>query len=218
MKRSPVRENVGFFGGSFDPIHWGHLVLAEHFLDVLGLDRVLFVPARQSPFKEERIPADAKDRVEMIRLSISGNPRFQLELRELRREGSSYTVDTLRELVAEHPDWCLHLLLGADAAIGFDRWKEPEAICQLARIHVARRGGHPPPDLSDLAPFLQQAGQSAEASVVDVPQIEISSTDIRRRLREGRSIRYLVHPAVEAYLESHSLYGARPPAPSSTID
>ncbi|RMF40210.1 MAG: nicotinate (nicotinamide) nucleotide adenylyltransferase [Planctomycetota bacterium] len=206
MEEPPSGQPVGVYGGTFDPVHWGHLLAAEHACEALGLARVVFLPARHSPFKPDRPPLSAQHRLAMLRLSLYGNDRFELDTRELDREGPSFTIDSLQDLSRAHPDWDMHLLLGADAIEGFDRWKEPEQIVRLARLCVFARGGHPPPDLRQLAPLTGSLPGGRQPRVVAIPQIEISSSDIRQRVRTGRSIRYLVHPAVQAYIAQHRLY------------
>lgn len=184
---------AGIFGGSFDPVHIGHLVAAEHAGERLGLDRVYFVPARQHPFKAGH-GASAEHRLAMVALAIQDNPRFVLDAREMERPGPSYTVDTVRALAAELRGNPLFLLLGADAAREFPAWREAEAIAALATVVVLTRAGVS-------LPALPLVGQ-----VVEVPGIEVSASALREAVRLGQSIRYLVPPAVEEYIRSHGLY------------
>ncbi len=199
-------RRIGVYGGTFDPVHWGHLLAAEHARESLDLETIVFLPARQSPLKPDRRPAMARHRIAMLELSLFGNDRFRLDTCELEREGVSYTVDTLRALRQAHPQWDIHLLLGADAIVDFDKWKAPDQIVRLARLCVLERGGHPPPDMGRLAPWTDSLPASRRPQAVRIPQIEISSREIRAHVRAGRSIRYLVHPAVEAYIAEHHLY------------
>jgi nicotinate-nucleotide adenylyltransferase len=188
---------IGVFGGSFDPIHLGHLIVAEAAADALALDRVLFVPARRQPLKGEGHEAAAADRAEMVRLAIAGHPRLLLDRRELERPGPSYTVDTLRALRAEGPGETLFLLVGADAARELPQWHEVAALSGLAHVVVLTRPGVPPP-----------ATGLAER-VLAVPAVDISATAIRERVRRGEPIAHLVPPAVARYIEAKGLYSER---------
>lgn len=185
---------VGLFGGSFDPIHHGHLITARSALEQLELDELRFVPAHQQPFKVGQHQAPALHRARMVELAIAGAPGFRLEAAELDRPGPSFTVDTLRALSAAEPDTEWVLLLGDDAARDLAKWREPEQVAQLARIAVfARPGTHP----------------SVTDGVwrrISVPLVEIAATDVRRRVREGHSIRYWVPDAVAAYVAANGLY------------
>ncbi|HET7601945.1 MAG TPA: nicotinate-nucleotide adenylyltransferase [Gemmatimonadales bacterium] len=185
---------VGLFGGSFDPIHHGHLITARSALEQLELDELRFVPAREQPFKVGRHQAPAVHRVRMVELAIAGAPGFRLEAAELDRPGPSFTVDTLRALSAAEPGTEWVLLLGDDAARDLAKWREPEQVVQLARIAVfARPGTH-----SQVTDGVWRR--------ITVPLVEISATDVRRRVREGHSIRYWVPDAVAAYVAANGLY------------
>jgi nicotinate-nucleotide adenylyltransferase len=189
---------TGILGGSFNPPHLGHLLLAESALQDLALDRVLFVPASQSPFKPGLASPDAATRCEMVALAISDNPRFALDTFEAERGGTSYTIDTVRHLRARHPVDALFLLLGADAFSEFPLWKSPEEIADAVTLAVATRPGC----AMDLAahPF------GAQARCFPMPAVDIASSDIRRRVAEGRSVRYLVPWTVMTFLEATALY------------
>lgn len=202
-----VGQRIGVIGGTFDPIHLGHLLAAEQFREQCGLDEVRFVLAATSPFKIEERAIDAKHRWEMLQLAVGGNPAFRADDRELRRGGTSYTVDTLREIQSEHPGAELNFLMGADSLVDFAKWREPSEICRLAFIAVVARGGWPEPDLSRLTPFLPP-DQLLHPSkhLIAMPQCEISSTRIRQSVAQRRSIRYQVPPAVSAYIDQHQLY------------
>lgn len=185
---------IGLFGGSFDPVHHGHLIAAMVAREALGLDEVWFVPAAAQPFKTGGHAASAADRVAMLRLAVAGQPGLTLESCEVEREGPSYTVDTLRTLEGRQPGHRFILLLGADAAADFPRWREPEEIARRAQVAVLARPGHAVPS----APWV--------SAVVPVPALEISATDLRRRVADGRSIRYFVPDAVATYVAQHGLY------------
>ena len=185
--------NVGVFGGSFDPVHLGHLVAAEQAADRLQLAQVRFVPARRHPFKPGHY-ASADDRLAMVTAAIQDNPRFVADARELTRAAPSYTVDTLRALGTASPGDALFLLMGADAAAELPAWQDVDAIATLATVVVVTRPGVAPPP------------HRLIGAVVEVPGMDISATAIRDAVRRGASIRYLVPPAVEAYIVSHGLY------------
>lgn len=184
---------VGVFGGSFDPIHHGHLVVARALRERLELAEVRLIPAGAQPLKHGRHSASAPDRARMVELAVAGEPGLVADRIEVERAGPSYTVDTLRALAARCPEAAWMLLLGADAAREFDRWREADAIRALAEVVVFTRGGAP-------------AGNGLRFRVQDVPLVEISATDIRARVRAGRSIRYLVPEAVADYIAARRLY------------
>ena len=160
MSLSSSRKRIGLLGGSFDPIHIGHLLIAEQCREQLALDEVRFLPAAISPLKLDQPGLDAKHRLEMVGLAISGNAHFSLDDREQRRGGPSFTVDTLRELVQEMPTADFVWILGSDSLADLDRWREPDQICQLAFVVVVARGGHAAPDMS----LLQAASSGRSAS------------------------------------------------------
>jgi len=191
-------------GGTFDPVHLGHVAMAEAAADCAGLDRVLIVPAGVPP---HRGPAAAPpaDRLEMVRLAAAAHPRLEVSDVELRRAGPSYTVDTLRALAAERPGDELHLLLGWDAARDLRAWRSPDEVLRLARLVVVTRPGYPPPRPEDLA----AAGiDSGRAVLCDVRTPDVESTDVRRLLERGGSLAGLLDPAVESYLRRRRLYAA----------
>ena len=187
-------RSIGLLGGSFDPVHHGHLIAGRIAAEALGLDELRFVPAREQPFKQGRHGAPAADRAAMLDLAVAGAPGFAVERVELDRPGPSYTVDTLRALRARDPGAALTLLLGADAAAELDAWHRAEELPGLARIVVFGRPGAPMPT----TPLI--------TGTVEVPAIEISATEIRARVRAGRPIRYWVPDAVAEYIAWHRLY------------
>ena len=205
---------TGVFGGSFDPVHYGHLILAEQCREQAGLDRVLFVPAAFSPAKSTRPVADDKHRVEMLSLAIAGNSAFEVSTVEIDRGGKSFTFDTLYALHNENAGQELYLLIGEDSLQGFATWRQPAAICQLALPLVVRREIHgiaqgEMPNLSLLQPFMS-AERLAEVQRrrINNRLIDISSTDIRDRVSNRQSIRYYLPRAVEKYIETHKLYAS----------
>ena len=180
-------------GGSFDPVHIGHLVAAEAVADALGAT-VRFLPAREQPFKRAAHGATAEQRAEMLELAVAGNPRFRVERVELDLPTPSYTVRTLRALAAREPGNRFTLLLGADAAAELSGWREVEALPELADLVVFARPGAAVPR------------HSLIRRVVEVPALDVSATLVRERARLGRSIRYLVPEAVRGYIAAHGLY------------
>lgn len=189
---------IGLFGGSFNPPHIGHLILAQSALDTLKLDRVLFIPAFQSPFKPEYDGITPEDRVEMLALAISDHPQFEISLVEIDREGISFTVHTLAALDHERPDSSFSLLMGADAFHEFPQWKNPGEIVRRCRLGIARRPGH----RLDLATH----AYGEHADLFEMPEIGVSSSEIRERVRSSASVRYLVPWAVKVYIEAKRLY------------
>lgn len=192
---------LGIFGGTFDPPHIGHLIVAQDAHAALNLDRVIFVPAAVPPHKRTVRITAAAIRLEMLRAAIAGNPIFDVDDLELRREGPSYTVDTLRALRARTPEATLVLLLGADQYRDLHTWHESAEIRRLAEIAVLARGGV---TLADGVP------------VTDVTRIDVSGSAIRRRVAEGLPIRYLVPEPVERLIAKYGLYRAATPAGQAT--
>jgi nicotinate-nucleotide adenylyltransferase len=201
---------LGIFGGSFDPVHYGHLLLAESCREQLGLDRVLFLPAGVPPHKQSHARAPAVQRLEMLSLAVGGHPAFEVSSLEVDRGGVTYTVDTLERLHAERPDDELFLLLGGDMFADLPNWRRPERVVELALPAVVDRPGTVPPDfavLTALAPAVRVA--ASRRALVQMPLVEFSSSEIRLRVSEGRSIRYWTPRGVEKYIEMQGLYGAQ---------
>lgn len=181
---------LGIFGGTFDPVHHGHLILARAAREELGLDRVVFIPAGQSPHKTDHKPATAQDRLAMLQLALTGEDGFEVDDLELHRPPPSYTVETLRHLASSRPNDEIILLLGADNVANFETWREPDEIRRLSQIALLDRTNHAIPDNH---PVVRRS-------------IDISSTDIRNRISAGRSIRYLTPDSVCDYIRSKGLY------------
>jgi len=198
---------IGIYGGSFDPVHLGHLLVAECCREQCRLDEVWFVPAATSPHKQHIVAAEAHYRVEMLKLAVGGHESFRVSSVEVERGGVSYSVDTLEQIHAEDPSHELFLILGADSLAELPTWREPRRICELALPVVVRRAYSPEPDFSVLAEFMsaERVG-SAQAAQVSMPAIGISSSELRDRIAASRSIRYRTPRAVEKYIETHGLY------------
>jgi nicotinate-nucleotide adenylyltransferase len=196
---------VGVFGGTFDPVHYGHLILAEQCREQGRLDEVLFVPAPRPPHKPQP-RARFEQRVEMLALALAGNPVFRVEEMEKEREGLSYTVDTLAELSSRRPRGEFFLLIGGDTIRDLPQWYEPRRILELASLLVVRRPESSVPDREELRAQLGLPIDAVRMEVIQAPLIDISSRDLRRRVGEGRSLRYLLPRAVECYIHDKRLY------------
>lgn len=195
---------LGLMGGTFDPIHVGHLSCAEQARDQLDLDGVLLIPAGCPVFKKGQAITPAKHRLAMCRLAAASNPAFCVSAMEVERGGDTYTVDTLRELRALCPaNVELVLIVGADAAATLPSWHESEALASLAEVAVAERPGSE----LDGAVREQLAACGFRASYLRVPLLEVSSSDVQRRLSQGHSVRYLVPDDVLNYIDANGLYG-----------
>lgn len=196
---------LGILGGTFDPVHVGHLGLAEAARTAFDLDRVLFVPAAVPPHKPEGAVASADDRLAMVRRAVEAAPHFAVSEVELERQGPSYTVDTLAELQQRHPGADVYFIAGADEVLALHTWRDPQRLVQMARFIAATRPGF---DLSRLAELELRLGPAARGRFLPLNWVELglSSTDLRRLLAEGRSVRYLVPDRALDYIEERRLY------------
>lgn len=201
-------KRAGIFGGSFNPVHTAHLLLAEWAREEAGLEVVLFVPASQPPHKPDRRLAPAADRLEMLRLATAPNPAFRISTVELERDGPSYTLTTVRELRREWGEgWQLCLLLGADSVLELPQWWRAAQLVQEVEVIGLPRRGSPPQELDRLEEtFGQEPAARIRDSMLPAPLVEISATEVRRRLRRGLSVRYMVPEAVRNYILEHGLY------------
>jgi nicotinate-nucleotide adenylyltransferase len=206
--RAVLAGSVGILGGTFDPIHVGHLAAAEEVRESLGLERVLFVPAGVPPHKPNRRVTAAADRIAMVQLAIEGNAAFEVSRVEVDRPGPSWTADTV-ELLADaerragrSPD--LTVILSVESFRGLPTWREPARLLEAARVAVVPRGGFPAPDEAWVEE--QFPGLAERVVFLDAPQLRLSATEIRERVETGRSIRYLVPEAVRRYIGDHDLY------------
>lgn len=196
---------LGLYGGTFDPIHYGHLLLAERCREELALDEVRFIPAGDPPHKSGVVVTPGKARAEMIEFATAGNPQLVVDRRELERPGRSYTFETLEEVHRELPEAELYFLMGADSLTDLPQWREPRRIAALAHIVAVNRGDRPLPDQLTLNTSL---GEQVASRVifVSMPGIDLSATDLRMRAASRRSLRYTTPPAVEAYIRDKELY------------
>ena len=201
---------VALFGGSFNPIHCGHLIAARSVAEHLGLARVILIPAGIPPHKRSRQLADGRDRLEMARLAIEGEPGFEVSDFELRQEGLNYsirTVEAFRQMLG--PDARLHWIIGADTLLELHTWYRTRELVDLCRMVTAVRPGYDTPDLSHLLQVLSpEQVQRLREGIVPTPRIDISASSIRARIQAGLSIRYLVPDPVRDYIFSRGLYGA----------
>lgn len=196
-----MSSKLGILGGTFDPVHLGHLILAEQARTQLGLEKVLFLPAAVPPHKMAQSITDAKLRKEMLDIAIGGNPFLEVSTIEIDRAGVSFTIDTLETLHGLHPESELWLIVGADTIADVPNWRRPLDIVQAASFAIAGRPGftpHPPVSLGNV-----------RVAAVEMPLLEISSSLIRRNVSEGRSIRYLVPAGVEAFINARKLYQSK---------
>ena len=195
---------LGVFGGTFDPVHVGHLVVAEQAQDQLALDEVVFVPAGQPWLKAGTHVSEGHHRLAMVERAIAGNPRFRASDIELRRPGPTYTVDTLEALTKNGGSRELYLIVGADALAEMHRWQAPSRVLELASLAIVHRPGAREIDAVGLDRMLPGAWR--RASVVNASLIEVSGTDIRRRVSERKPITYLVPEGVQEYIRRNGLY------------
>lgn len=189
-----MATRIGIFGGTFDPPHLGHLLLALDALDHLQLDRLVLVPASRQPLKMDVPMTAPAHRLAMTRLLAESDPRLEVDASEVDRGGLSFTVDTVRALRRTHPDAQFVLLMGADTAESLPKWREPEALALLVEVAVAGRGDHRPDPVGFRTQYLPSR------------RVDVSATEVRERVRQGRSIRGFVPDAVAAYIAAHQLY------------
>ncbi len=198
------KQRVAVFGGTFDPVHLGHLIVAEQCREQAGMDQVWFVPAARPPHKQERAVTPFAQRVEMLALAVAGNPAFHVSEIEKDRPGPSYTADTLAAISQDHAELDLSFILGSDSLPDLPLWRDPLRILELARLLVVARPGWPVGSLQDVMAGI--GCRDVRAQIVQVPLIDIASRDLRRRVARGRGIRYLVPRAVEVYIREKQLY------------
>ena len=196
---------LGILGGTFDPVHYGHLLLAETCRQELKLDQVRWMPAGDPPHKSEKRISDAHARADMLKLAVSGYPEHVIDRREIRRKGPSWTVDTLAEIADEFPQAELFFLMGADSLRDFGSWREPDRISKLATVVAVNRPGIPAPEASRLREWLGPE-LADRIRVLSMPGTDISATELRKRCRDGKELRFLTPRAVEMFITQHGLY------------
>ena len=202
-----LSKRIGILGGSFDPVHYGHLLLAESAREQCRLDEVWFMPAAVPPHKQSKKMAPAKARLEMLSLAIAGNDAFVVSTIEIDRGGVSYSFETLGEIKSQQPDAELFFLMGGETLNDLPNWREPGRVCELAIPTVVRRAGSSEPKFDLLREFVSDDRlNQIRAIELEMPLITISGTDIRARIANHRSIRYLTPRAVEKYIQTNGLY------------
>jgi len=198
---------LGLYGGTFDPVHFGHLLLAEQCREQFALDEVWFLPSGNPPHKDQQEITPGKAREEMLQFALAGHPQFKVNCMEFDREGTTFTVDTLSTLVDEDAQRELFFLIGGDSLKDLPTWRNPQRVAELATIVAVNRSDVP---LSTLDAVRSELGEAAASRIrlATMPGIDLSSSDIRRRVNDGKSIRYMTPRAVEVYIFEHGLYGA----------
>jgi nicotinate-nucleotide adenylyltransferase len=197
------RGGIGVLGSAFNPPHLGHLALAQEALWQLGLDEVVLVPTGEAPHKRIVDDPGREQRLAMTRLAAADDTRFSVSALEVEREGPSYTYETLELLTDERPDTDLVFVMGADAAVGLESWKNPERVVELARLAVARRAGVSD---ADVTAAMRGLGAEGRATMLEMPQFGVSSSAVRERAAEGRPLRYLVPEPVARFVEEKGIY------------
>jgi nicotinate-nucleotide adenylyltransferase len=200
---SSSKGAIGVLGSAFNPPHLGHLALAQEALWQLGLDEVVLVPTGQAPHKRIADDPGREARMEMTRLAAADDERFSVSALEIEREGPSYTYETLEALADERGDTELVFVMGADAAVGLESWREPERVVELARLAVARRAGVSD---ADVAEAMRSLGCEGRATMLEMPQFGVSSSAVRERAKQGRPLRYLVPEPVARLIEERGIY------------
>ena len=208
MEEVRTLEKIGVMGGTFDPIHNGHLLMGECARDQLGLDQILYMPLKRPPHKEEDNVSGESHRAAMVKLAIASNPAFSFSDMELKRSGTTYTADTLQQLKQERKDAAFYFIMGTDSYLSLENWKNPEKIFSLCTVAVVSRNGVTIEEMEKKGNFYKEKYQGSTA-FVQMPTIEISSSGIRSHREKGNSIRYLVPEVVLQYIEEHNLYHAR---------
>jgi len=197
------RGGIGVLGSAFNPPHLGHLALAQEALWQLDLDEVVLVPTGEAPHKRIHDDPGRELRLAMTRLAAADDSRFTASTLEVEREGPSYTYETLELLAREKPESDLVFVMGADAAVGFESWREPGRVVELARLAVARRSGISD---ADVASAMRGVGAEGRATMLEMPQFGVSSSAVRERAAAGRPLRYLVPEAVARFIEEKGIY------------
>lgn len=201
-----MKKKIGIMGGTFDPIHMGHLILGEAAYEEFGLDIVRFLPAGRPPHKRERDGrATNEQRVAMVRDAIAGNDHFELSMDEMNAEGLSYTYLTLERFLAQNPKEELYFIIGADSLFDFEKWKNPERICALCTLIVATRNQTSDEALDKHIAYLQDKYHGVFLKL-GTPDLDIASNKLRQRVHDGKSIRYYVPDAVRCYIEENQMY------------
>ena len=209
MNNKCYQKKTGILGGTFNPIHVGHLILAQNAMEACGLDKVIFIPSGCSYLKDPKEVAETKHRVAMTALAIKNNERFELSTIESDREGDSYTYETLCILKNSEPDTHFYYIVGADTLLYMENWKKPEEIFDKCTVVCAKRDGHSGEVLKQKAEYLKERF-GADIIIMDVEETNVSSSMIRILLADGKSCRYYLDDAVSDYIKENALYRANP--------
>ncbi len=202
-----ISERIGVFGGSFDPVHIGHLIIAQDAVEQLELDRLIFVPTAVSPHKLHRAPTEGRHRFEMLQLATENNLRFEVSDLELSRGGVSYTFDTIQHLRAEHPDAELFFVVGLDSLVELHRWHRIAELLECCTVVPFGRGGEDPAKVIEQCELSKGWKKKLLDRLIRIHEVDVSASEIRMRIAEGLSIQTLVPPEVEMYIAEHNLYG-----------
>ncbi len=204
--REETTERIGVFGGSFDPVHIGHLIIAQDAVEQLELDRLIFVPTAVSPHKQHCAPVEGRHRLEMLQLAIGSNFRFEVSDLELVRGGVSYTVDTIQHLQAEHPGAELFFIIGLDSLSDLHLWRNVDQLLACCSVVPFGRGGEDPDEVAAACRLPEPWKTRLLSRLIRIHEIEVSASEIRMRIAEGLSIQTLVPAEVEMYIAEHHLY------------
>lgn len=199
---------IGILGGSFDPVHYGHLILADQLIQEAGLDKVVFIPAYVSPFKTDSTQTSAEDRYEMLKLAIADNPQFDASDIEIKKEGPSYTIDTLNALKAQAgPDDEIYFIMGQDTFLEIKKWHRSDELLRNYSFIIGKRPGESTKEMFALFKELFAVYKGLKVEFFDIPEMDISSTTLRNKLKLGKSVRYFLPDPVLDYIYEHNLYG-----------
>ena len=201
------RERIGVFGGSFDPVHIGHLIIAQDAVEQLELDRLIFVPTAVSPHKQHCAPTEGRHRFEMLQLATESNLRFEVSDLELSRGGISYTFDTIQHLQAEHPGAEIFFIVGLDSLLELHLWRNVDELLECCTVVPFGRGGEDPDAVAETCQLSKVWKIKLLDRLIRIHEVEVSASEIRMRIAEGLSIQTLVPPEVEMYIAEHHLYG-----------
>lgn len=197
-------KKVGIMGGTFNPIHLGHMLIAENAYETFDLDEILFVPTGKSYLKSDVL--DSKTRIAMTGVAIEDNPHFALSTIEVDRDGYSYSYETIAELKRQNPTTDYYFIVGADSLMYMENWKNPERIFPEVTVLVASRHGTTNQELNEKIEFLCNKFPGSDIRILPISEVDFSSTDIRKRVKEGRSIRYMVQHRVIDYIKKYNIY------------
>lgn len=199
-------ESIGIMGGTFDPIHYGHLILAQHVLDEMGLKKIMFIPSGISYLKSNKGTSDKKHRFNMTKLGIINNKRFEVSTIEIDRVGNTYTVDTIEELNEKYPNNTYYFIIGADSLFDLVKWKNYKRLFEICNFVVTNRGSTYTDEQLQQEIHRLKSKYDAKINLIRIPDIEISSSEIRRRVKNRLSIKYLLPEDVEKYIHDNELY------------